>query len=191
MKNSRVLRGRQRVLAAAWGPPHFSAGASPVKSLWAEPAAAGGAVALPSEGWVALSGGQAEGRRRSMGGAEPAGESSNQSINQVCAQKSTNGRALVVLAETILCLLLLYLQNEQRTYGGTLRNTGRFPVSYLLSRTTLSGRVNQELVEQVNSLRACIRDDLLQWDCWVLLKGDFVVVWKLHDLLQRHHHSVM
>lgn len=74
----RQVRGRRRVLAAAWGRPHFSAGAGPRRIQWAEPACAGGVGAPPSEGWAALSGGRAAEARRSTGGAAPADDAGHQ-----------------------------------------------------------------------------------------------------------------
>lgn len=57
-------------------------------------------------------------------------------------------------------------------------------VSYLSSRAASVGRINQEVVEQVDGLRGRVRDDLLQWDRWILLEGDFIVIWQLHNLLK-------
>lgn len=50
----------------------------------------------------------------------------------------------------------------------------------LCGGAALLGRVHQEPVEQVHGLRGGVRDDLLQWDGWILLKGDFIVIWQLH-----------
>lgn len=74
----RLVRGRRRVLAAAQGRPHFSAGAGPGRIQWAEPAGAGGVGGPLSEGWAALSGGRAAEARRSTGGAAPVDDTSHQ-----------------------------------------------------------------------------------------------------------------
>ena len=69
-----------------------------------------------------------------------------------------------------------------------------FPAPYLSGGAALSGRINQELVEQVHSLGGRVREDLLQWDRWILLEGNFIVIWQLHDLLENKnttHHAVM
>lgn len=61
---------------------------------------------------------------------------------------------------------------------------GPLPVLYLLGGAALFGWVDQELVEEVDGLWRRVGDDLLQWDRRILLKGDFVVIWQLHHLLQ-------
>lgn len=63
---------------------------------------------------------------------------------------------------------------------GAARDT----TAHLTGRAALVGRIHQEPVEQVDGLRGRVRDNLLQWDGRILLKGDFVVVWKFQHLLQ-------
>lgn len=57
--------------------------------------------------------------------------------------------------------------------------------AYLTGRAALTGWINQEPVEQVDALRGRVWDNLLQWDGGILLKGDFVVIWKFQHLLKR------
>ena len=77
-------------------------------------------------------------------------------------------------------------QKVKGTSGRTLRNStlsvpptpeGSLSGSYLSGRAALFGRIHQELVEQVDGLRGRVRDNLLQWDGWILLEGDFIIIW--------------
>lgn len=74
---------------------------------------------------------------------------------------------------------------EDTTTTKFQKHKHNFPCPYLLSGAALLGRVNQELVEKVDGLRGRVRDDLLQWDGRILLKGDLVVIGQIDHLLQR------
>lgn len=162
----RWLRGRWHGSAVVQGLPCFSAGAGPVRSQWVEPAGAVGGVDPPSEGWAALSGEQGEETRRSMDGAAPA-EDTDQETNR---------------QRTKLLELIIW----------PLWNDSPLPGPHLSGRAALFGWINQELVEKVNSLRGRVRNDLLQWDCRILLKCDFIIIWQLHHFLEiKHQYAVM
>ena len=166
------IRSRRRVPAAAQGLPRSSAGAGLTRSQGAEPAGADGGVGPPSEGWAALSGEREEERRRSRDGGEPAGDthsSINPSINPSISKHSDWTASASELNE---------ISNRK------LFSWSPLPASYLSGRAALFGRIHQELVEQVDGLRGRVGDDLLQWDRWILLKGDFIVVRQLYDLLE-------
>lgn len=66
-----------------------------------------------------------------------------------------------------------------------------FKASYLSGRAALFGRVDQEPAEKLNGLGRRIRDDALQGDGGILLKGDFVVIRQLHKLLQRNEQAAV
>lgn len=75
------------------------------------------------------------------------------------------------------------MQSNDTLPATPAETTSPLPVSYLSGGAALFGRIDQELVEQVDGLRGRVRDDLLQWDRWILLKGDFIVIWQLDYLL--------
>lgn len=58
VKISGQFRGRKRIPVLGQGLPHCSARVGPLRSQWAEPGSVGGGVALPFQGWAALSGEQ-------------------------------------------------------------------------------------------------------------------------------------
>lgn len=57
-------------------------------------------------------------------------------------------------------------------------------LTHLCGGAAPPGRVDQEAAEQVHGLRTGVRDDLLQWDRWILLEGDFIVIWQLDHFLE-------
>lgn len=72
VKISGQFRCRKHIPVLGQGLPYCSAMVGPLRSQWAEPGNVGGGVALPFQGWAALSGEQELAKWRNMDGGEPA-----------------------------------------------------------------------------------------------------------------------
>lgn len=173
-----AVKGRRRVPSAALGRPHSSAEAGPGKSQWVEPACGGEGVARHGEGWAAASGGQAVEPRRSRSGAAPAGSSTE-------VKKGDGGCVKVPVTFFNISISQSHINNmhtfQERKPHSTFSSQLLSP--YLLGGAALLGGVDQKLVEEVDGLWTRVRDDLLQWDGRVLLKGDLVVIGQINHFL--------